>query len=424
MSNEQPDEERRLRLLAGMRRLFAIESRSVAEAMEQATEFISEVLRAEKVDIFLYEADREMLVAVNTNESPMTVHEHALGLDELPLSEGGRIVEVFRTGTTYINGHVELDQEMREATRHELGVRSSLIVPLTIEQNIEGVILANSGRNNAFTPDDARLLEVVAHLTGMLVERTRMVAARAELDRLKEAERIRSEFLATVSHDLQTPLTAMRASLGLLEMSAAANLSQDERELLATARRNVDRLRVRVNDLLAANQMEAGTLRLNTAPLDLRVLAQRALSLMQPLLHENKHEIQVNLPDALPTTGDIQRLEQVVINLLSNVNRHTPAGTSVLLEGRLEQETVTLRVVDFGPGIPAHALEGIFQPFFRLNLETPGSGLGLAVARTIVERMGGHVFAESEPGNGTAFTVQMPRRSAENTVSTEDDEDQ
>lgn len=412
------EDESHLRVLNAMRRLFAIESRSAVDTVQVAADLVRDVLQAEKVDIFLYDPERDMLVAAGMGDTPLNARQHALGLDTLPLAEGGRSVEVYRTGALHRDGHVERDEGELEAVRTSLGVRSSLIVPLTVESTVEGIILATSTRNDAFTPDDARLLDVLARITGMLVERTRIAAARAELDRLKEAERMRSEFLATVSHDLQTPLTAMRAGLGLLEMSGAEKLTGEERELLCTARRNVDRLRVRVNDLLTANQMEAGTLRLSSMPLDLRVLTQRALDLMLPLLHEANHEVHVDLPDALPTTGDSQRLEQVVINLLSNTYRHTPAGTPVTIEGRLAEDVVTLRVIDKGPGIPAHALDGIFQPFFRLHTDAPGSGLGLAVARAVVERMGGHIWAESEPDVGAVFTVQLHRR-AENTSDSE-----
>ena len=242
------------------------------------------------------------------------------------------------------------------------------------------------------------------------VDVTAQVWARQRVEELaEERDRVRAEFVATVSHDLRQPLTAIRAGIGLVEMSARDRLTLDERALLEAARDNGDRLRAQIDDLLAVNAIEAGTLRLERAPLDLRDVVTRALGVVQPLLRERGQTLDIDLPEPLPLSGDAWRLEQVVTNLLSNAHRHTPAGTRVTVSGRAGRDEIALDVRDSGPGIPTAALEAVFERFYRVNHGAGGSGLGLSIVRAIVELHGGRVWAESEEGAGAAFHVVLPR---------------
>jgi len=212
-----------------------------------------------------------------------------------------------------------------------------------------------------------------------------------------------------VSHDLRTPLTAARAALVLVEASAGNELRADERDLLANARRNVERLGLLIDDLLASNQLEAGTLRLDREPLDLRAVVTDAMAAVQPLLQANGQMLEIDLPEPLPTEGDAARLEQVFLNLLANAHKHTPPGTHIRVTGRGEHDTILLAVADDGPGIPAEELDAIFGRFYRREPDAGGSGLGLAIARAIVVLHQGRLWAESEPGAGTRFWVSLPR---------------
>ena len=232
-------------------------------------------------------------------------------------------------------------------------------------------------------------------------------------ERLAALDHVRNEFIETVSHELQTPLTAARAALVLLQMSIAERLQHDERGLLDNARRNVERLGLLINDLLAHNQLEAGTLHLEREPSDLRAVVMDALSTVSPLVREKGQELEVDLPQPLPALVDVQQLELVLVNLLSNAHRHTPASSRIQITGRVEASEVVLSVRDNGPGIPAAELERIFQRFHRLGAPETGSGLGLAIARAVVELHGGRIWAESRPGAGTTFFVALPHASSE-----------
>ncbi|MDP9372217.1 MAG: HAMP domain-containing histidine kinase, partial [Chloroflexota bacterium] len=246
----------------------------------------------------------------------------------------------------------------------------------------------------------------------LLLEREAARSLRDEAQRLEALDRLRADFIATVSHDLRTPLTAIRAGLGMLETGLVDRLPPDERQLLRDARRNTERLGRLIDDLLALNQLEAGTLRLEREPLDLRAIAGSAIASVHSLARQKGQTLAVDLPAPLPAEGDPRRLEQAVVNLLANAHQHTPPGTRIAVAGRATDREVRLTVSDNGPGIPAGELEHIFRRFHRVAPAGGGSGLGLAIARGIVALHGGRLWAES--GRGAAFHVALPRRTKGN----------
>lgn len=242
-------------------------------------------------------------------------------------------------------------------------------------------------------------------------EATRLV--RDEAERLEELDRLRADFIATVSHELRTPLTAARAGLGLVEASGFDRLRADERDLLGTVRRNIGYLNALIADLLAFNELEAGALRLDREPLDLRAVVREALAAVESLFQEKGQTLAVDLPEPLPHEGDPRRLEQVLVNLLANAHRHTPSGTHVAIAGRVAADDVLLAISDTGPGIPAEEVERVFRRFHRLapapGAVEGGSGLGLAIARQLVELHGGRIWAESRLGHGATLHIALPR---------------
>lgn len=246
----------------------------------------------------------------------------------------------------------------------------------------------------------------------IILEQETARSARGEAERLEELDRLRMDFVSSVSHELRTPLTAARAGLGLLQTSALEQLRPDERELLYNARRNIERLNMLIDDLLAYNQLAAGTLRLERRPLDLRAPVAAAMSTVHSLMREKGQVLEVDLPAALPVEGDARRLEHVVVNLLANASKHTPSGARIAISGRVLHSGVRLSVADNGPGIPGDQLEAIFERAHRLSTEA-GSGLGLAIVRGVVELHGGRVWAENGRDSGTTFHVVLPHAEGE-----------
>lgn len=237
--------------------------------------------------------------------------------------------------------------------------------------------------------------------------------ARDEQARLEELDRRKSSFISTVSHDLRTPFTALRAGFGMVRSSVSDRLRPDERELLDDMERTIERLGMSINDLVTFNQLEAGMLKIDTESLDLRAVVTNAIVVVHPLMQEKSQILEVDLPEALPGRGDPRKLEQVLVNLLDNAHRYTPKGTRIMISGRRRPGEVLLAVSDQGPGILPEECERIFQRFHRLDPAEPASGeggwgMGLPIARAIVELHGGQIWAESLPGSGCTFYARLP----------------
>lgn len=226
--------------------------------------------------------------------------------------------------------------------------------------------------------------------------------------RIAERDRARSDFISTVSHELRTPLTATHAGLALLGVSSGDRLTADERELLANSRRNVDRLGRLIDDLLAMNQLEAGTLRLDAESVDLRHIAMSAAAAIQPLMTARGQYLEMDLPQPLRLVGDRRRLEQVLLNLLSNAQRHTGAGSTISIRGGAAPGWTMIQVSDNGPALPAADLDRLFE-FGAVRPTNMGTGLGLVIVSRLVRLHGGRVSAALVPTGGLSLTVELPQ---------------
>ena len=226
--------------------------------------------------------------------------------------------------------------------------------------------------------------------------------------RIAERDRARTDFIATVSHELRTPLTATHAGLALLSASAGDRLTEAERELLANSRRNVDRLGRLIDDLLAMNHLEAGTLRLDIEPVDLAHVAASAVAAVQPLATAKGQRIETDLPGSLRVPGDRHRLEQVLLNLLSNAHRHTGPDATIRVSGSSDPGWATITVTDDGPGVRSSDLGRLFT-FGAIPPSNGGTGLGLVIVDRLVRLHGGRVSATQVPTGGLSLTIALPR---------------
>jgi signal transduction histidine kinase len=260
----------------------------------------------------------------------------------------------------------------------------------------------------------------VASLAEALEEAARLLKQRGEereelLRRAEAAVRLRDDFLARASHELRTPLTVIAGHLALLGRRGLANDS-GAAELVATGRRQADRMAQLIGDLLDVARLDAGQARLAVRPLDLKPLVAETVSQVRPLAEAKRVALVEAVPGGLTILGDPVNLEQVLINLLTNAIRHTPEDGDVVVEGADQGGDVELRVRDSGEGIPREHLERIFEPFYQVGSATGrrkatgrGTGLGLAIVQRIVELHGGTVRAESGGrGKGSTFSVRLP----------------
>ncbi len=228
------------------------------------------------------------------------------------------------------------------------------------------------------------------------------------LEQAKEADRLKSAFLATVSHELRTPLTSIK---GFAETLLSEDVSWDEatqRDFLATIVEEADKLRDLVNQLLDMAQLEAGTLQLNRHACSLPHIVDVTMERMQPLLMRRK--VQVHLAADLPLIdADHERVVGVLRNLLENIVKYTPENAPITITARPEDGFVQTTVRDEGPGIPPEIMDHLFERFHRGDHpDISGTGLGLAICRGLVQAHGGRIWAESQPGRGTSIHFTLP----------------
>jgi two-component system sensor histidine kinase KdpD len=262
--------------------------------------------------------------------------------------------------------------------------------------------------HRGLTPDHRRLLEAVADQAAVAVERTKLVADIEDARVATESEKLRAALLASVSHDLRTPLVSIigaATALGSLD----AKLSLEARaELVDTVLGEAERLNRYVQNLLDMTKLGYGALQPRRDWVELPdIVASAVARLRRELAHL---QVQVDLPAGLPLLHvDPVLIEQVLVNLLDNAGKHAQA--SIAINAAIEGEQIKLRVVDDGPGIAEADRLRVFEMFYRARQGdgAPGTGLGLSICRGLIEAHGGRITALAGPGDrGTAIEITLP----------------
>src|ERR1700728_942357 len=246
-------------------------------------------------------------------------------------------------------------------------------------------------------------------------QHTLQLTQRSELDTLKD------EFISTVSHELRTPLTSIRGALGLLSSGIIGDVDAKALNLLRIAVTNTDRLIRLINDILDLERMESGRAPLQIRRCSLRDLAQQAIDTMTAMADANTVHLalepstvaQAAYPEALFFDGDADRILQVLTNLLSNAIKFSPPASTVRVYTEATADSLLLKIVDEGRGIPSDKLDPTFDRFQQIDpsdaRQKGGTGLGLAICRSIVQQHSGSIWAQRNLGLGSTLYVMLPR---------------
>jgi len=257
-----------------------------------------------------------------------------------------------------------------------------------------------------------QLLTAIGHQVGVAVENARLAEEAAGIEILQELNRLRSELIANVSHEVRTPL-------GLIKISCTSLLAEDvdfdretQHKFLRSIDEETDRLERIVDNLLDLSRIESGRLRLDMRPTDVGRLAREVMENMEA--QATRHRLVHNFPpDPLVAIIDSKRVEQILRNLLSNAIKYSPEGGTIAVRGCEDERHIIVQVSDQGIGVPAEDLERVFERFYRVDNETTqsvgGVGLGLAVCRSIAEAHGGRIWVESALGVGSTFYFTLKR---------------
>jgi NtrC-family two-component system sensor histidine kinase KinB len=243
--------------------------------------------------------------------------------------------------------------------------------------------------------------------------RSGIVLILQDVSQFRELDKMKSDFMATVSHEFRTPLTSINMSVDIMRQKVVGPLTDAQAELLESSKQDCDRLTKLVKELLQLSKLESGKFELKREPVEFERVIDAALQPLQLPFKEKGVELKSTVGADLPLfMGDEQQLTWVVSNLASNALRYTPNGGNVCIDVKKDGENILMLVKDTGRGIQPEHIEKIFDKFVQVKHaldSTPGSvGLGLAIVKEIVEMYNGRIWVESEIGKGASFFISLP----------------
>jgi signal transduction histidine kinase len=347
-------------------------------------------LRERSIDEVLLRKDCPILVWLQENEGILTRSDL-------------EVITRFRALTV-------ADREVIDALETEL------LIPLKRKGDLTGLLVVGAKLSDeGYSSNDINLLQTVVNQTATAIENARLYARESErLAAVEQLEKLKQTLLLTVSHELKTPLTAIKAGTEMLAMQEDGPADSAHSRLLRSINRGVERLERLVEESLDYAQMQDSNLKLELQPTDLRKLYEETVGIVMPAARAKRQDLELCLPDQVPPVLiDRRRCERVLLNLISNANRYTQPGGKIRVDVQVEPTYLITSVVDTGQGVPADELDKIFSVYYR-NSTADGkgagssSGLGLAIAKYLVELHGGRIWVDSKVGVGSSFHYSLP----------------
>lgn len=348
----------------------------------------------------------EMLERLGSNESMLNVVLNSMGEGVLLLNQADRIVLMNPMGEKIL-GTAEkgtLGRHYLEVVRNP--VLADLLARSKRENLSSGEIDFTLGREEkTFAVSVAAIRVEREHLLGQIV-------VLSDITPFKRLMRMRTEFVANVSHELKTPLTAV---LGYVEtlLSGAIDDKKNRGQFLQKISDQAQRLNALISDVLELGRIESGMYINSLETVEVADVAQQAVELLKAKLEAKGIVLQQEIPPGTKATAHREGLFHVLENLLDNAVKYSPQKSEILLGAKIREDgKVEIAVEDHGIGIPKEAQSRVFERFFRVDVsrsrEAGGTGLGLSIVKHLVEKMNGEVFLASEEGKGSTFTVALP----------------
>lgn len=286
------------------------------------------------------------------------------------------------------------------------------VAPMKWGGRILGVIGLYCSTPNRFTECEGRLLSAINTYIGAMVDRSSPIH-RGEAEKAKLVSSIgeKQEFLNALSHELQTPLTALLASAGLLAEELRNETNHSRVRLVQNVMHSASNLQNRLVELLNLSQAKTARFQIRKKTVKFSTLARKIAEELAPLIEDKEQSLVIKVPATVSITADEQRLELIMLNLLSNAVKFTPRGGQITFIAREDRANLIVEVQDTGPGISKDEQLKLFRPYYRIpgdRRRFPGLGLGLAITKQLVELHGGTLWVESELGKGSTFAFSLP----------------
>lgn len=401
------------RLLASLEQLLNIPTGDLKSTLIQASDAIAEALGADKVDVFLYDSTRDSLNAICSSSQPLSAKQRKLGLEVLPISNGGRVVWVYKTGQTFSTGNLQADAEELRGVKEALGIRSKIGVPFEVDGGRRGMVMIASLKPDHFADDDVQCAETLVRWIGVLAHRAEL-AEETRRNSIEQSRRATAdELIAIVAHDIRNYLAPIEVRLQTLRTLLTRSTPPEAAlEEIARISKSLGQLRTLVSELLDVARLDHGLFRVDPAVFDLSELVQDAArALARPNIHV---DMRVQSMGRILVYADGARIRQSIDNLLANAFEQSPNGGTVnvvIATETLEAgEYARVQVIDEGPGVAPEMLPRIFERHTTSKARGGGLGLGLFLAKRIVELHGGSLSVDSKPGKGACFTLCLPCR--------------
>ena len=404
------------RYLEVLEALLGIPVGNLHSTLSHVGDVVAAVTGADKIDVFLYDPARDSLVAVGTSTQPLSALQRQLGLDVLQISNGGRVVHVYKTGKTFVTGALDKDPEELKGVKEALGIRSKLGVPLEFGGQRRGMMMIASTQPDHFKPDDVPFAESLSRWVGILAHRAELAEQMAR-NAAEQGRRAGAEELVTVlAHDLRNYLQPLHMRLELLRVRAGRERRAEDARDADAAARAVLRLGGLVSDILDVARIDQGVFQTRPEFFDLGALVRDTAAMLSTPDHPVI--VAVEEGDAVALTADPRRLRQCIENIIANAVQKSPAKAPVSVfvtvqRNRPDGPFAQIDVVDQGPGIPEDILPHVFDRF--VTAEAGGSrrphgglGLGLYLAKRIAAMHGGDLTVDSKPGQGARFSLALP----------------
>jgi two-component system sensor histidine kinase KdpD len=286
-------------------------------------------------------------------------------------------------------------------------MQKQLVVPMETRTKMIGEIWVNDPEIK-LSFEERRLLHAFAYQGALAIERVHLVERENEARVFEESDRLKTSLLNSISHELRSPLAAIKASVSSLRIGAVKWDSPARKELLATVEEETDQLNLLVGNLLDMSRIEAGALLPKKQWNSLPEIVSSVVTRLNSQLAQN--EIKLDFPGDLPLVAtDYVMMEQVFSNLINNGIKYAPKGSPIVIKATKEKENMHIQVINQGPAVPDEHLEHIFDKFFRITKadKITGTGLGLSICKGIVEAHGGRIWAENLP-EGFCFHILLP----------------
>ena len=229
------------------------------------------------------------------------------------------------------------------------------------------------------------------------------------ITQFQELDLAKTNFIATISHELKTPLSSMQMSLKLIEDERIGKLNQDQRKLLTHIKDDRDRLLKITGELLDLTQVESGNIHLNIQEVSPEKIVEQAINSVQSLAHQKNIQIEKQVAGNIPRLkADADKTSWVLLNFLTNAIRYSAENAKVIVAVQPKENTIEFSVQDFGKGIEEKYLNKVFDRFFQVpDSALKGNGMGLAISKEIIEKQAGKIAVESELGKGSRFSFEL-----------------